>query len=122
MKWLAAVLLSAGAAAHLAAQAPLSKSSPDAAELVTVVPKLSVRAPGEGSLDLRVTLAPGWHVNSHQPSEEYLIATAATLDPADGVRFGEATYPPGKMMKALAEGKSPLPGFALPGPRRTRKR
>ena len=99
MKWLAAALLAAGAAAHLAAQALPSRSSPSAAELVTVVPTLSVRSPGEGSLDLRVTLAPGWHVNSHQPSEEYLIATAATLDPADGVRFGEATYPPGKLMK-----------------------
>jgi signal recognition particle subunit SRP54 len=33
-------------------------------------------------------------------------------------QFGETQ----KMMKALAEGRSPLPGLALPGARRTRKR
>ena len=100
MKWLAAVILAAGAAALLPAQTlQPPKSAPDPAELLTVVPTLAVRAPGEGSLELRVTLAPGWHVNSHEPSEDYLIATEARLDAVGGVRFGEPTYPPGKMMK-----------------------
>jgi thiol:disulfide interchange protein DsbD len=107
MKWLAAALLAAGAAAPLAGQFPGSKSLPAPAELLTIAPKLEVRAPGEGSLEIRVTLAPGWHVNSHEPSEEYLIATNATLDPASGVRFGEATYPPGKTMD-FAFSESPL--------------
>lgn len=108
MKWLAAALLAAGAALPLEAQFPQSpKSAPDPAELLTVVPSLVVRAPGEGSLALRVTLASGWHVNSHEPSEDYLIATEARLDAADGVRFGQATYPPGKMMK-FAFSESPL--------------
>lgn len=98
MRWLAAAILAAGAAARLAAQSPGSQKPPDPAALVTVAPKLEVRAPGEGALDLAVTLAPGWHVNSHTPSEEYLIATEARLDPAPGVRFGEAVYPDGKRM------------------------
>jgi thiol:disulfide interchange protein DsbD len=107
MRWLAAAVLAAGAAARLAAQSPESKGPADAASLLVVVPTLDVRTPGEGTLDLRVTLAPGWHVNSHRPSEEYLIATEARLDPAAGVRFGEARYPDGKMMK-FGFSESPL--------------
>ncbi|MDQ5858533.1 MAG: protein-disulfide reductase DsbD N-terminal domain-containing protein, partial [Acidobacteriota bacterium] len=107
MKWLAAAFFAAGAAARLAAQSPESNKPPDAASLVVVAPKLDVRAPGEGTLVLQVTLASGWHVNSHRPSEEYLIATEARLDPAGGVRFGEARYPDGKMMK-FAFSESPL--------------
>ena len=107
MRWLAAAILAAGATALLAAQSPGSQKPPDPAGLVTVVPKLEVRAPGEATLDLRVTLAPGWHVNSHTPSEEYLIATEARLDPASGVRFGEAKYPEGKRMTFSFSG-SPL--------------
>ena len=96
MKWLGAALAVLLAAARLTAQ------SPDPASLLTVQPIVE-----KGVLELRGTLASGWHVNSHKPSEEYLIATAATLDPADGVRFGEAAYPPGKMMK-FAFSESPL--------------
>lgn len=107
MRWLAAVVLAAGAAARLAAQSPEPKSPPDTASLLVVVPKLDVRSPGEGNLDLQVTIAPGWHVNSHRPSEEYLIATEARLDPASGVRFGEAKYPDGKITK-FAFSESPL--------------
>ncbi|MEO8347482.1 MAG: protein-disulfide reductase DsbD N-terminal domain-containing protein, partial [Acidobacteriota bacterium] len=98
MRWLAAAIFSAGAAARLAAQSPEPGSPQNAANLL-VVPTLDVRSPGDGTLELRATLASGWHVNSHRPSEEYLIATEARLDPADGVRFGEARYPDGKMMK-----------------------
>lgn len=107
MKWLAAAFFAAGAAARLAAQSPESNKPPDAKTLVVVAPKLDVRAPGEGTLVLQVTLASGWHVNSHRPSEEYLIATEARLDPAGAVRFGEARYPDGKMMK-FAFSESPL--------------
>lgn len=107
MKWLAAAIFAAGAAARLAAQSPESKISPDAASLLVVAPKWEVRAPGEGTLDLMVTLASGWHVNSHRPSEEYLIATEARLDPVSGVRFGESRYPDGKMTK-FGFSESPL--------------
>ncbi|HVE65600.1 MAG TPA: cytochrome c biogenesis protein CcdA, partial [Thermoanaerobaculia bacterium] len=83
------------------------QAAPKAASLVAVVPRLEVRSPGEGDLNLQVTIAPGWHVNSHRPSEEYLIATEARLDPVEGVRVGDAKYPDGKMMK-FAFSESPL--------------
>ena len=107
MRRLATALLAAAAAASVAAQSLPSQSAPKAADLVAVAPNLEVRSPGEGELNLRVTIAPGWHVNSHRPSEEYLIATEARLDPVDGVRFGDAKYPDGKMMK-FAFSESPL--------------
>ena len=63
--------------------------------------------PGEGgtaALFVDATLASGWHVNSHQPSEDYLIATSLKLDPSPTARFGEAKYPPGTLKKfAFAE-------------------
>jgi thiol:disulfide interchange protein DsbD len=99
MKWFGAALLAAGIAARLAAQSPGSKASPGPASLLKVEPRVERRAAGEALLRLDATLAHGWHVNSHKPSEEYLIATEARLDPARGVRPGEARYPAGVMKK-----------------------
>src|SRR5206468_1068404 len=45
------------------------------------------------------TLASDWHVNSHKPSEDYLIATSVRIDPAGGLRAGEPKYPEGRMKK-----------------------
>jgi len=45
------------------------------------------------------TIASGWHVNSHRPSEEYLIATQAHLEPLAGITFGEPVYPEGVQKK-----------------------
>ncbi|MBI5445273.1 MAG: thioredoxin family protein, partial [Deltaproteobacteria bacterium] len=39
------------------------------------------------------TIAPGWHVNSNTPAEDYLIPTIAALGPADGLSFGPPAYP-----------------------------
>ncbi|HSE62427.1 MAG TPA: cytochrome c biogenesis protein CcdA [Thermoanaerobaculia bacterium] len=88
MRWLVAAFVAAGMATRLAAQ------SPDPATLLTVRPAVD-----NGVLELRATLKSGWHVNSHKPSEEYLIATEAHADPARGVRFGEPRYPDGVMKK-----------------------
>ena len=58
-------------------------------------------APGTAGATLTVaaTLSAGWHVNSHVPSEDYLIATSVRVDPAGGVRAGEPRYPEGKLKK-----------------------
>jgi thioredoxin:protein disulfide reductase len=99
MKRLGAALLAVGAAARLAAQSPAATGSPDPATLLKVEPRLEARAAGEALLRLDATLASGWHVNSHKPSEDYLVATEARLDPAAGVRAVEARYPDGKLKK-----------------------
>ncbi|HJQ85786.1 MAG TPA: protein-disulfide reductase DsbD domain-containing protein, partial [Candidatus Binatia bacterium] len=42
---------------------------------------------------VEVTIAPGWHVNSHAPRDEFLIPTSVTLTPPPGVKAGEVEYP-----------------------------
>lgn len=44
-------------------------------------------------LALVAVLHDPWHVNSHTPSEDYLIPTAVSLGPSPGLAFREAAYP-----------------------------
>lgn len=41
----------------------------------------------------------GFHMNSHQPKEDYLIPTALTADLPEGLRALSTIYPPGAMRK-----------------------
>jgi hypothetical protein len=53
--------------------------------------------PGERlSLAVRITLNDEFHVNSHDPSREYLIPTRIETDPAAELEFGEWIYPEGR--------------------------
>jgi suppressor for copper-sensitivity B len=47
----------------------------------------------------------GWHVNSHQPSHEYLIPTALELELPAGWRIEGIDYPPGEMQRFAFEDK-----------------
>src|ERR1700686_2332233 len=40
-------------------------------------------------------ITPGFHVNAHEPSEEYLIPTKVTAELPPGVVLVETTYPRG---------------------------
>jgi thiol:disulfide interchange protein DsbD len=85
--------------------------APDPKTLLKVDASLAPSAAGKGLLTIRARLESGWHVNSHKPSEDYLIATEVKLDPAEGARFGEATYPEGKLQK-FAFSDTPLSVYA----------
>jgi hypothetical protein len=50
----------------------------------------------QAALELRFHMLPGYHVNSHTPKSELLIATALTLQPANGVKPGPPLYPAGQ--------------------------
>ncbi len=69
--------------------------APAAGPLLTVRATLQTESPGVGVLVLEATVAPDWHVNSHHPSEEYLIPTQVAVDPAPGAVFQEPRYPEG---------------------------
>ena len=56
----------------------------------------TVAAGKRGVLELRFRVVDGFHVNSHTPKSEMLIATELTLRPADGVKPGTLEYPAGK--------------------------
>jgi len=68
-----------------------------------VVPRVLVSLSGVhpgGTARLAVVgdILPGWHVNAHVPSEEFLIPTEVKLDTAPGVTFAEPAYPEGEMV------------------------
>ena len=46
-----------------------------------------------------VDILNGYHMNSHTPSEEYLIPTSVTLAPTPGIREIGAKYPDGQMLQ-----------------------
>lgn len=46
-------------------------------------------------VDLHFRIAPGLHINSHNPKDEFLIPTALTIPEDSGVRLEQASYPPG---------------------------
>lgn len=70
----------------------------DDGEVLSLTSFLSVdkiKPGGSFKIGIEVTLNGKWHINSHNPSEEYLIPTRVTLDSISGVSFGEAHYPAG---------------------------
>ena len=84
----------------LALVSALAAQAPNPATLLTVKASVaSGAARGQGTLVLRAALAPGWHVNSHRPSEEYLIPTTVKVEAPGSVKVGEPRYPDGKMLK-----------------------
>lgn len=99
-----AAALAALAIPALSVAAPVPKP----ADLVTAAAALAPGGePGKGLVRIAATVADGWHVNSHKPSEDYLIPTGVTLDPSPGVGFGEARYPEGRLAK-FAFSETPL--------------
>jgi len=52
-------------------------------------------------------ISPGFHVNAHEPSEEYLIPTKVTTELPAGIFVVETTYPRG-VMRAFRFSKTPL--------------
>jgi thiol:disulfide interchange protein DsbD len=94
----AAVFLAAGLARAVPAPAP--------ATLVKVEARVEPAPPG-ATLVVDAKIEPGWHVNSHRPSEDYLIPTSVKVERAGGVRAGEPAYPEG-MMKKFAFAEKPL--------------
>jgi thiol:disulfide interchange protein DsbD len=96
----------------LGLSAVLFGAAPDPASLLKVEASITPdREAGRGTLLLKATLAQGWHVNSHKPSEDYLIPTTVTLEAVTGLTFGEPRFPEGKMEK-FSFSETPLSVYA----------
>ena len=54
---------------------------------------------GSGEALVHLHIAEGFHVNSNQPGDKYLIATEIKAQPADGITPGTPAYPPGVTRK-----------------------
>jgi hypothetical protein len=47
---------------------------------------------------LHFRIAPGLHINSHAPTDDFLIPTTFSIPDGSGVRLDSATYPAGTVM------------------------
>jgi len=58
-----------------------------------------IRTGDEFKIAIRARIDGGWHINSHQPLEDFLIPTRVKFDSAAGMEIREVVYPPGKMQR-----------------------
>jgi len=65
--------------------------------------QVSVTAGKPILLALHFRIAQGLHINSHTPSEDYLIPTTFSIPGGVGVRLDAATYPAGTAMTLPAD-------------------
>ena len=72
-----------------------------AATLDTVTPTVTTRlephrlpAPGRGRFVVTIDIPAGCHIQSHAPSEPFLIPTTLELDEVTGVVFDPPVFPP----------------------------
>jgi uncharacterized protein YyaL (SSP411 family) len=92
------------------------KDEPALAGLNTqhLTPNTSVRieahaahADGRVRLEVRLEIPAGWHINSHQPLQEYLRPTELRLEPGTTYRLARVDYPEGERL-ALPFDPEPL--------------
>lgn len=60
--------------------------------------QVSVPAGKPAQVALHFRIAPGLHINSHTPSDDFLIPTTFSIPDGSGVRLDSATYPAGTVM------------------------
>jgi hypothetical protein len=65
---------------------------------VTVAPIAAVAvSPGKSAkVEIALRVDPGFHINSHEPRDKYLVPTAVRLDPPTNLVIRGVTYPPGQ--------------------------
>jgi hypothetical protein len=80
--------------AALVAQPPGHRSP---SVTMSPAPVATVRRGTAGSVELRFHVGNGFHVNSNQPTEEFLIPTVLKLDAPTDIVIGRITYPPGQL-------------------------
>ena len=101
--------LAAAALAALALWSPLPAAAriaaPQQARLALVADRTAYEAGSTAHLAARVTIVPGWHVNAHKPTFEYLIPTTLALTLPDGWPAAALKYPPAAQRKFAFEEK-----------------
>jgi hypothetical protein len=70
--------------------------------------QVTVPAGKPSPVALHFRIAPGLHINSHTPSEDYLIPTTFTIPDGAGVKLQAATYPAGATLTLPMDPKTKL--------------
>ncbi len=93
----AMVLLAAGSFGQVQETEKAGRSGAKAEAVQYLYPEqLTVQAKKLTPVVLHFRIREGLHINSHDPSEEFLIPTVLSIPDASGVHLEEASYPPGK--------------------------
>jgi thioredoxin:protein disulfide reductase len=109
MKFLAALFVSALLLIAVAAL-PFPPQIPSGREVVSPTAFVSLEPVArDASFQIAVVLKirDGFHINAHQPSADYLIATNLTANPQTGFKLGQPSYPKGEL-HTFAFSKTPL--------------
>lgn len=70
--------------------------------------QVTVSAGKPSTVALHFRIAQGLHINSHTPSEDYLIPTNLSIPAAAGVRLKSANYPAGSIITLPIDPKTKL--------------
>jgi len=84
---------------------------PKAYVAYTALPQ-TIAANHSATLELHFRVLPGYHVNSHKPTLDYLIPTALTVPAAAGLKPGEPAYPAGQPYSFAFDPKEKLSVYA----------
>jgi thioredoxin:protein disulfide reductase len=87
-------LLVFAAAGGLAAAVPSSVVSVQAS-----LPAGAVHPGSAAKIEVAAQIAPGYHINAHHPSLDYLIPTNVTFDDSSELSVGNEAYPGGQLKK-----------------------
>lgn len=90
------------APALLAAQAP-----PAVMEISAAASPGTISPGKEATVRIEASLKPGWHVNAHVPSEDFLIPTEAKFSPPAGIEIRNIVYP-APVQKKFSFSEKPL--------------
>jgi Thiol:disulfide interchange protein DsbD, N-terminal len=104
-------LVVAAAVAHtqIFATSAQNRSIPKGDAVQYLFPEQVTVAAGKASpVTLHFRIAPGLHINSHTPSDDYLIPTTFSIPEGAGVRLDKASYPAGADMTLPADPKTKL--------------
>jgi len=70
--------------------------------------QVSLPAGKPSTVALHFRIAPGLHINSHTPGDEFLIPTSFSIPAGEGVRLAVTSYPAGTTMALPADPKTKL--------------
>lgn len=104
----AATFLASTAPARLAQDAPAIPSPSAVVKPVAYVSLSPVPRGKEFQIAIVVEIATGFHMNSHKPSDQYLIPTTLTAQLPSGFQLLDTIYPDGRLEKFSFSPNKPL--------------
>lgn len=103
-----ALVVAAIAPAQFISNAPQSRAAASEAVQYLFPEQITLPAGKPATVALHFRVAQGLHVNSHTPSDDFLIPTTFSIPAGAGARLESATYPSGTTITLPADPKTRL--------------